>query len=505
MGLQLAQVPPTFQGPEVQWFALSPLLVLTGGAVALMVLAALTPGRWPRGGYALATAITAGAAGVLAAFLWDDVQETGPMALVAGAVELDAFSLLLTMLICAAVVLSTLFTDDYLRREGFDGVEVYALMLSAAAGGVIMVSANDLIVLFLGLEILSLAQYVMAASHLRRIQSQESALKYFVLGGFSSAFLLYGIALTYGATGSTNLADIVGYLQTVVILEDGLLLAGLALMIVGLSFKVSAAPFHSWTPDVYQGAPTPVSGFMASVGKAAAFGAMLRVLVVGFASYRSDWQPAVWGIAVLTLLVGSVLAVVQSDVKRMLAYSSISHAGFILVGVQAATQDGTAGSLFYLCAYGVMVLGSFGVVALVARQGDGDTSLDAFKGLGRTRPGLALTFTVLLLAQAGVPLTSGFVAKVGVIGAAVEEAGAMGYSLALIAMVSAVIAAYLYLRIIVSMYLGDAAEDNIEPVHVPVSAGLGLALAAGFTLVVGFLPWWLIEVARDAVPVLTAP
>ncbi len=225
-----------------------------------MVLAALLPGRWPRGGYAIFTAVVAGTAATFVAFLWNDVRDSGPKSLVGGALGLDGFSLFITFVICIAVFVSALFLDDYLRRVELDGAEVYALMLMSAAGGVIMASANDLIVLFLGFEALSLALYVMAASQLRRIESQESGLKYFVLGGFSSAFLLYGIALVYGATGSTNLVRIVDFLDKNVLLENGLMLAGIALLLVGLSFKVAAVPFHTWTPDVYQGAPTPVTG-----------------------------------------------------------------------------------------------------------------------------------------------------------------------------------------------------------------------------------------------------
>jgi NADH-quinone oxidoreductase subunit N len=491
----------SFEGPEVSWYGLAPLLVLTGGALLLMVAAALLPGRWPRGSYALFTVVVAVVAGVFALFLWDDVQEDGPKGLVGNAIGLDGFSLFFTIVICGAIVLSALFLDDYLRREDLDGCEVYALILISSVGGIVMASANDLIVLFLGLETLSIALYVLAASHRWRIQSQEAAIKYFILGGFSSAFLLYGIALTYGAIGSTNMAFAVQFLRDNVIVENGLLLAGIALMLVGLAFKIAAVPFHAWTPDVYEGSPTPVTGFMASAAKAAAFGALLRVIVVTFSTQRDDWQPMLWVLAVLTLVIGSVLAIVQTNVKRMLAYSSVSHAGFILVGVEAASDDGTAGALLYILAYAVMVLGTFGVVALVARTGDGRTDLDDFRGLARTRPVLAFTLTVFLLAQAGVPLTSGFIAKFGVIGAAVEQGGELGYSLAVVAMLCAVIAAFLYVRIIVSMYLVDPlpTDADREPVVVPLAAGVGLTLAAAFTLVVGFLPWWAVDWTRDAV------
>ena len=335
-------------------------------------------------------------------------------------------------------------------------------MLSAS-GGIFMAKANDLIVVFLGLEILSIALYVLAGYHRRRSQSQEAAIKYFVLGSFSSAFFLYGIALTYGATGSTNITEIGRFLQGTT-LTTGVLLGGVALLLVGLGFKVAAVPFHMWTPDVYQGSPTPVAGFMAAAAKTAGFAALLRIFYVGFGTLRLDWQPMIWALAVLSLVVGSVLAVVQSDVKRMLAYSSISHAGYVLIGLQAATDQGIAASLFYLLAYTFMILGSFAVVTLVGRRGDGAHALDDYRGLAKDRPGLALAFTAFLLAQAGVPFTAGFLAKFGVIAAAVE---ARSYAIAIIAMVAAVIAAFLYLRVIVAMYMagddGPAATEESGP------------------------------------------
>lgn len=493
----------TFTGPEVSWFALSPMIVLVGVALFLLVVGALTP-TWPRGLYAFVTAVGAGTAGALAMVLWDDISDDGTDTLVGGALAFDTFAQFVTIAICAAVLLLALTTDDYLRREDLEGPETYALFLVAATGGIVMASANDLIVLFIGLETLSLAFYVLAASHRRKAGSAESGLKYFVLGGFSSAFMLYGIALLYGAVGTTNISEMVETISGNVPVErnDALVLAGVALLLVGLGFKVAAVPFHLWTPDVYQGAPTPITGFMASVGKVAAFAALLRVFVVGLPFYRDDWRPAVWLLAVLSLVIGSVLAVVQTDVKRMLAYSSISHAGFILVGVEAAGHRageadaglGVPSALVYLLAYAVMVAGTFGVVTLVARTGDGRTDLEAFRGLGKTRPVLALALTVFLVAQAGVPFTSGFIAKFGVISAGVDE---HSYALALIAMLASVIAAYLYLRIMVSAWMADPAEDDAAgPVRIPLSAGVAIAAAVGFTLFVGIFPDWLLEAAE---------
>lgn len=499
----------TFTSPEVAWFALTPLLVLLGGGLVLLVLAALTP-RWPRGLYAAFSATTAGTALVMSFVLWDDITDKGAKTLMAGALAFDGFAMLATIIVCIAILLVSLVTDDYLRREQMDGPEIYALYLMAGIGAIVMASANDLIVLFLGLEVLSLAMYVMAASHRRRLNSQESGLKYFILGGFSSAIFLYGVALLYGGTGSTNIGKIVTSFATNVDTsrKDALVLAGVALLLVGLAFKVAAVPFHFWTPDVYQGAPTPVTSFMASVGKVAAFGAMLRVLVSALPNWRDDWRPAIWVIAVLTLVVGSLLAVVQTDVKRMLAYSSISHAGFILVGVEAAGHRagepdrglGGPSVLLYLLLYSVLVIGTFAVVSLVSRSGDEATDISAFRGLGRSRPALALGMTVLLLAQAGVPLTSGFVAKFGVIEAAITE---HSYAIAIIAMLASVIAAFLYLRIMVSMWITDPETADLarEKVRVPFSTGLAIVLCVGFTLVVGFSPDWLVEASKHATTV----
>ena len=502
----VAQEVGSLAKPDIEWSALTPLLVLIGGALLLLTVSALRARRPPRGAYALFTVLTCAVAVVASVLLWDRVQDPdrGGFTALVGALTVDGFTLFFTVLIALSIALAALLADDYLRREGIDGPELYALMLLSGAGGVIMAMANDLIVVFLGLEILSIALYVMAGMHLRRTESQEAAIKYFVLGAFSSAFLLYGVALVYGATGSTNLSEIATFLSGNVLESEGVLLAGFALLLVGLGFKVAAVPFHVWTPDVYQGAPSPVTAFMASASKAAGFAALLRVFTSTFATHASDWRPIIWALAVLTLVVGSVLAVVQRDVKRMLAYSSISHAGFVLVGVEANTDRGVAGALFYLLAYAFMVVGSFAVVTLVGRRGDAAHDLDDYRGLSGDRPALALAFTIFLLSQAGVPLTSGFFAKFYVIGAAAD---AESYALAVIAMVTAVISAFLYLRIIVAMYFsgdeveGDAATGRSR-VAVPWGAALSLAVAVAVTLAVGVLPDLVSGLAEDAVPVL---
>jgi len=509
--------------PGIDWAGLLPILILIGGATVLLVLDALSLRRPIESGHALFTVIVGGASIISAVPLWQEVQDDdrGPFGILRGALGIDGFSVFFFFVLGLSVILAALFADGYLRREDMEGPELFALVMLSASGGMVMAAAIDLIVMFLGLEILSIAVYVLAAMHLRRIQSQEAAIKYFVLGAFSSAFFLYGIALVYGATGTTRLSAIASYIppsggapfgadvQLGELASDppALLMAGIALLLVGFGFKVAAVPFHSWTPDVYQGAPSPVVVFMASGVKAAGFAGLLRVLLRAFEAYSVDWQPYVYAMAVATLLVGSILAVVQTDVKRLLAYSSISHAGFILVGVQAASDRGISGSLFYLAAYVFMVAGSFGVVTVVSRRGDDATSLDDFRGLARRRPLLAALFSLFLLAQAGVPFTAGFVAKFEVLAAAVD---ARSYWLALVAMLSAVIGAYLYLKIVVAMYMAEPEESATARAGgghrpTPFGAGLGLTVAALGTLLFGFLPGLLDDVTDDATPVIDAP
>ncbi|KAA0235675.1 MAG: NAD(P)H-quinone oxidoreductase subunit 2, chloroplastic [Acidimicrobiales bacterium] len=493
--------------PEIQWVALLPHLILVVGGILLLTIASLFRHRVPRWAYTIYTVAVAAGAIIAALPLWVRVQdaERGPFSAIAGALGVDGFSIFITVIICAGVILTALLADGYLKREGIDGPELFVLLLLAASGGTIMASANDLIVLFLGLEILSISVYVMAAMHARRFTSLEAGMKYFILGAFSSAFFLYGIALVYGASGSTNMIRINQYLASptgVVLSENGLLLGGFALLLVGFGFKVAAVPFHAWAPDVYQGAPTPVTAFMASAVKAGGFAAMLRVFVLTFGTFSGDWQPVVFALAVLSLLVGSVLAIVQTNVKRMLAYSSIAHAGFILVGVEVATEQGTAAALFYLAAYTFMVVGSFAVITVVGRKGDGHHELSDYRGLARRQPVLAFVFTILLLAQAGVPFTAGFFAKFYVISAAVD---AENYSLAIIAMVSAVIAAFLYLRIMISMYMStdsEAVTGEPDRVPVPLAAGIALFVACVVTVVIGFVPGPITDLANDAVPFL---
>ncbi|MHB8594490.1 MAG: NADH-quinone oxidoreductase subunit N [Acidimicrobiales bacterium] len=450
--------------PKIAYLSILPILVLLGGAVVILGMSSLT--RRAMGPATTLGLTLATAAGALSLSLvqWFDVRHHGPHIAIDGAVVQDGFSALVAVLVSCAVFVSALVGDTWVRREEVGGPEFHVLMLVSAAGAVIMGAANDLIVVFLGLEILSISLYVLAAFDSRRRQSGEAGLKYFLLGGFSSAVFVYGIALIYGATGTTNLPQIADYLARNVLLHDGLLLAGMAMLLVGFGFKAAAVPFHMWTPDVYQGSPTPVTGFMAAVAKAGAFAALLRVFVSSFGIMRSDWQPAIWVIAAVTLLLGALLALVQRDIKRMLAYSSINHAGFVLLGLQAATARGVEGSLYYLFVYTFMVIGSFAVITVVGGRGDGAHDLERYRGLARRAPMLAAALALLLVAQAGIPFTTGFLAKLEVISASV---GAGSTALAVVAMVSAAVAAFFYLRVILLMY-GD-------PAGAEASAGAGVS------------------------------
>jgi len=446
--------------PKIAYLSIMPVLILLGGAAGLLAVSALWRRQLPSIAGTTFAGLVAGGALVASLVQWADVANHGPHVAIDGAVVQDGFSALISILVTVATLLALLVADTWMTREKMGGPELQVLMLVSAAGAVVMGEANDLIVVFLGLEIMSIALYVLAAFNARRRESGEAGLKYFVLGSFSSAVFVYGIALVYGATGTSNLPQITDYLARNVLLHEGLLLAGVALLLVGFAFKIAAVPFHLWTPDVYQGSPTPVTGFMAAVAKAGGFAALLRVFVSSFGLLRNDWQPAIWLIAILTLVLGAVVAVVQRDVKRMLAYSSINHAGFILLGLQAATTRGIEAASYYLFTYMFMAVGSFAVITLVAGRGDGAHDLETYRGLSRRAPWLALSFTVLLLAQAGVPFTTGFLAKLEVVSAAV---GAGSNALAVIAMVTAAIAAFFYLRVVFLMYSGTAAELVAAP------------------------------------------
>jgi NADH-quinone oxidoreductase subunit N len=407
---------------------------------------------------------------------WVDVSRHGATTTAAHAVIEDGFAVVAVGIIAVALALSIVVCDGWLDRERVGGVELHILALSAAVGAVLMAQANDLVVIFLGLEILSIGLYVLTAFDRRSARSGEAAMKYFILGGFSSAIFVYGIALVYGATGTTQLTQLASFLANNVLRSQGLLLAGVTLLIVGFAFKVAAVPFHIWSPDVYEGAPTPITGYMAAVVKVGAFAAVLRVLSSALFTQQTSWRPMIWALAALSMVVGAILAAVQRNVKRMLAYSSISHAGFVLMGLWAASPRGTAAALYYVAVYALLAIGSFAVVTVVSA--DGREDLSDYRGLAARRPLLAASFTVLLLAQAGVPFTTGFLAKLAVIEAAVSHLGAAGATLGVVAMLATAIGAYFYLRVVVLCYSGPRGAEATSPAATRSTARLA-AVGAG--------------------------
>ena len=487
--------------PSVDLWGIAPIMALVGAGVGVVLLRALLR-RHPLTTWACFSLAIVGVlvAGGLLFRQWNLVRDDGPLTTFAGMVRVDPFAVFLGVVITSATALALLLSVAYLRREGVEAPEYFALVLLSGAGMLMMTTANDLVVVFLSLEMLSIPLYVLAAFDRRRLGSQEAGLKYFILGAFSSAVFLYGVALVYGATGTTSLTGIAQFLSENALFEQSTLLLGLGLLIVGLGFKVSAVPFHMWTPDVYQGSPTPVTAFMAAATKAAAFAALLRLFTIAFPQYRDDWRPIVWVLAVLSLLLGSIAAVVQSDVKRILAYSSIAHAGYILMGVYAASPRGREAAVLYLFIYSFMTIGAFAVLTIATQTGDDKHSLDNYRGLALRRPVLGGLLIFFVLAQAGIPLTGGFIGKLEVFSAVAQSED---YVILVIGVLSAVIAALFYLRI--SFTLVTAPEDDeavAETLELPrrIDAFSGVVLFATFAIVlaVGLVPGSFIHFARDA-------
>jgi NADH-quinone oxidoreductase subunit N len=377
-------------------------------------------------------------------------------------------------------------------REKSKQTEIFPLFLFAVAGMMLFPVATDLITLFVALEVFSLPLYLLAGlSRRRRLLSQESALKYFLLGAYASAFFLFGAAFLYGYTGTISLAGISAAAGGA---NDIFLLIGIIFVSVGLLFKISAVPFHSWTPDVYQGAPTPVTAFMAACTKVAAFGAILRIFYVGFAESQTIWRPIITAVAIITMLFGSLVAIAQRDVKRMLAYSSIAHAGFLLSGVVALNKDGLAASLFYLFAYGFATLGAFGIIALI-RDSSGEVSdLNRWVGLGKKSPLIAATFSFLLLSFAGIPLTSGFVGKFAIFSAAYESGN---IALVVVGVLASAIAAFFYIRVIIMMFFTDPVNDSVSVIIPSIKSRVSIIISAVISITLGIAPSLLLTTADN--------
>ena len=470
--------------PAVELSAIAPELVLVGAGIVVLLGGAILRRAEP---VALLFVSLAGLAGAAAAsvLLW---RWEGELTALAGSVAVDRFGVVIRLILLVAAGIGLLYGHHYFERSGELRSEFYALLLFATSGMTLISVANDLIVVFLALEILSLSLYVLTGFS-ARLGSVEGAMKYFLLGAFSSAFFLFGIAMAYGATGSTRLGAVSGALAGRTD-DTALAVAALGLLAIGFAFKVSAVPFHMWTPDVYQGAPTAVTAFMSAGTKVAAFAALIRVFNVALQPLVWDWRPVVWGLAAVSVVVGTVLAIAQSDIKRLLAYSSIAHAGFVLTGLTAAGEVGISAALFYLAAYSTTVIGAFGVVMLVSSRGEQRTTLSSYAGLYRRSPFLAGLLALFLFSLAGIPPTAGFVAKVSVFRAAID---AGGWALALLGVLASVAAAFFYLRVVVLMLMQEPADEG-EPdrtllprVVVAVPAAITLILGVFPGLVVGFL------------------
>ncbi len=417
-----------------------------------------------------------------------------------GMVAMDGYALFFDLVIGYATGLVLLLSMDYLRRYGMESGEFYILVLFSAVGMVLMASATDLIVIFLALETMSLSLYVLAGFFRSRIEAGEASMKYFLLGAFASGFFLYGIALIFGAAGSTNLDKIAAAVAAGAG-RDPLLVVGAGLLLVGFGFKISSVPFHMWTSDVYEGAPTAVTAFIATGSKAAGFAAFLRVLTVSVRTAHLDWAVVLWVLAVLSMTVGNVVAIAQQNLKRMLAYSSIAHVGYMLVGLVAGGTLGNGSVLFYLLAYTFMTGGAFGVILLLERDGREAVRLDDYGGLAGRHPMMALALSVFLLSLVGIPPTAGFVGKFYLFGAAVRG----GYvGLAVIGVLNSAVAAYYYLRLIVYMYMREP-EAGVPTALVPSFSGcLALLVAIWGVVQLGVMPAPLLDLAQAAVAPLLA-
>jgi proton-translocating NADH-quinone oxidoreductase chain N len=517
----LAAVTPVIGAPKVQYGELSPMLVVFGAAIAGVLVEAFVPRAGRRAAHIVLALGSLAAAFVLTIVVASSSSLFGngrPGRVDAmGAVAVDRPTLFIQGTVLVLAFISVLLIAESSHevsafaaqaaavpgspeeREGLlagiSHTEVYPLTLFAVGGMLLFPASNDLLTMFVALEVLSLPLYLLCGlARRRRLLSQEAAMKYFLLGAFSSAFFLFGVAMLYGFAGSVRLSAIAAAASANTS-GSTLLYAGIALLGIGLLFKIGAAPFNNWKPDVYQGAPTPVTALMASCTLVAAFGALLRVFYVAFGQLTWSWRPAMWAVAILTMVVGSVVAITQRDVKRLLAYSSIAQAGYVLTGVVAASALGLSSSLFYLAAYGFAVIGAFAVVPLVRDSTGEAADLSKWAGLGRRSPVLAGIFAFFLIAFAGIPLTSGFTGKFAVFQAAISG-GAL--PLVIVGVLSSAILAFPYVRVIVLMFFSEPAPDGPVVVRPSAFTGVAVGLGAVVTLVLGIVPQPLLNVAQHA-------
>ena len=468
--------------------AIIPMLcVALAGLVVLLAEAFRGRGeKMPIGGLAIIGLVGAGAASIL---LWNRNATSF------GVVTADNFSLFVNLILVGVGILTVIFSSQTVDRDGIPAGEYYAIMLFAMVGMMLMGQATDLLVIFLALETMSIAVYILTGIRRDQQQSTEAAFKYFLLGAFASAFFLYGIAFLYGVTGSTNLDRIGSVIAAQSMSGNPMILLGVGLLIVGFAFKVAAVPFHMWSPDVYEGAPAVVTGFMSTGVKAAAVAAFVRVFLSSLEPMITDWAPVLWVMAAATMILGTVVGVAQTSLKRMLAYSSVAHGGYLLAGLVAGNDVGKAAILFYLAAYALTNLGAFGVIALLGTRERANDDLRDYAGLFKSHPALAVLMTFFLLSLGGFPPTAGFIAKWYVFSAAI---GSGYYSLAIIGVLSSVVSVFFYLRIVVMMFMTDR---DARPVPAPITtmAYVGLALSLVGVLYLGVLPSAVIDFAQASI------
>ncbi len=488
---------------EMSFLAIAPEVALGLGALAVLLVDLVWEPR-PR-----AWGITAGASLVVAlGFLvaqWGEVvgADGDPTLHFSGMLAVDGFAVLAGLVIVVVTVLGLAAAWPLVETLPRRGAEFVALVLISAAGVHLMAAAADLVFVFLSLELASISFYVLAGFTRERVDADEAALKYFLLGSFASAVFLYGVALFFASTGTTSLYDGRAFLDANVILRPGVLLISIGLMVVGLGFKVSAAPFHMWAPDVYQGAPGGIVGYLAAAAKVGGFAALARFLDVPVAAFAADWAPVIGVVAAISVVVGTVLAIAQTDLKRMLAYSSVAHAGFMLTALVAG-GDGIPELWFYLATYAIQVVAAFAIAGVIGGATEGPTALADLAGLGGRAPVLAAGLMVMMLAMGGIPITAGFVGKVAVFSAAIDA----GYLwLVIVGVVSATAGLFFYLRVIVLMYMQAPAPAMVEAPGAaraqPEPSGpvrFALVVATALTIAFGVVPWTLLRVAADALP-----
>lgn len=433
-------------------------------------------------------------AGVVAASGWGVSIES-----FSGSVVRDNFGIFFKLIFLVAAGLAVLISDQYMAREDCNHGELYPIILFTTVGMMLMASGTDLMTIFLGLELMSISLYVLAGFNRNNIKSNEAGMKYFLLGAFSTGFLLYGMALVYGVTGTTRVAKIADVIsQMASPAGNTMLLIGMFLLLTGFLFKIAAAPFHMWTPDVYEGAPTPMTAFMSAGPKAAAFASLLRLLLVVFPSMKAEWSDLLWILAVLTMTIGNFTALRQDNIKRMLAYSSIAHAGYALVGLTAANATGTSGILFYMLSYAFMNIGAFAIIILVGKQGEPNGTVMDFGGLAQKRPVLAACMALFMFSLAGMPPTAGFIGKFYLFSGAIQE----GYIwLAIIGVLNSAASVYYYLRVIVYMYFRPS-DQEFEWVSVTAPLALALVVSAAGSLIPGIVPSMILQFAQQAVKLI---